>query len=31
MKKKLIVSGAILCLLLLTGYMVFLRNTFQEV
>src|SRR5512140_739561 len=26
MKKKLIISGAILCLLLLTGYMVFLRT-----
>jgi HlyD family secretion protein len=26
MKKKLIVSGSILCLLLLTGYMVFLRS-----
>jgi HlyD family secretion protein len=26
MKKKLIVSGSILCLLILTGYMVFLRN-----
>jgi len=30
MKKKLIVSGAILCLLILTGYMLFFRNPSQK-